>query len=183
MNKNEFLAYLRTKLKRFPQSEIDDAVAFYDELLCDKIENENLSETDAVASLGSPDTVAVNCASEMLSKNTRNNPFAAAMLLLGILASPVLLPLAIVVGVLYIVVFVVWISLVASFGAASLSGVMCAFAALFSGNGFAFALTYLGIGLMLFAVFALLCLVTYIYGAKFINLITVRLAKAIFKRS
>ena len=57
MNKAEFTAALRAKLQRLPQSEVEDRLAFYLELIDDRME-EGLGEEEAVAACGTPDDIA-----------------------------------------------------------------------------------------------------------------------------
>ncbi|MCL2889626.1 MAG: DUF1700 domain-containing protein, partial [Eggerthellaceae bacterium] len=51
MNKTEFLAQLSAALTKLPQYEIDQSLAFYAEMIDDRIE-EGSDETEAVATLG-----------------------------------------------------------------------------------------------------------------------------------
>jgi len=63
MNKVEFLQYLSLALNKLPQYEIDQSLAFYAEMIDDRIE-EGCSETDAVASLGNVADVAAQIIAE-----------------------------------------------------------------------------------------------------------------------
>ena len=57
MTKQEFLTALSDALRGLPQSDIDERVAFYAEMIDDRME-EGLSEQEAVAAVGSvPDIV------------------------------------------------------------------------------------------------------------------------------
>ncbi len=68
MNKNEFLYELRQRLSGLPPEGIEERLAFYSEIIDDRIED-GLSEEDAVASVGSIDEVVGNITSEIpLSK-------------------------------------------------------------------------------------------------------------------
>lgn len=57
MNKAEFLGELRRRLKGLPQNETEERIAFYGEVIDDRIE-EGVSEEDAVRELGNVDTIA-----------------------------------------------------------------------------------------------------------------------------
>ncbi len=51
MSKQEFLAQLKDGLSGLPQSDIEERVAFYEEMIDDRIE-EGLSEEQAVSEIG-----------------------------------------------------------------------------------------------------------------------------------
>lgn len=68
MSKNEFLYELRQRLSGLPPEGIEERLAFYSEIIDDRMED-GLSEEDAVASIGSVDDVVGNITSEIpLSK-------------------------------------------------------------------------------------------------------------------
>ena len=56
MNKQEFLTELRQGLSGLPQNDIEERLAFYGEMLDDRIE-EGLSEDAAVAEIGDADEI------------------------------------------------------------------------------------------------------------------------------
>ena len=56
MNKQEFISALENGLSGLPQNDVAERVAFYSEMLDDKIE-EGMSEENAVATLGAVDDV------------------------------------------------------------------------------------------------------------------------------
>ena len=57
MNKAEFLAELRQRLSGLPQGELEERLAFYGEMIDDRLED-GAAEEEAVASLGTPEEVA-----------------------------------------------------------------------------------------------------------------------------
>ena len=57
MNKREFLKALEKRLKNLPKKEIQKSLAFYSEIIDDRME-EGASEAEAVKNLGTPDEVA-----------------------------------------------------------------------------------------------------------------------------
>ncbi len=182
MTKKEFLFYLRKKLRHFPPSEIESALDYYDEVINEKMLREHLSETQAVASLGRPADVAKLCASEMLIDSKQKNPGKAAMIFLGVLASPVLLPLGIVAFVILAVIFAIWISLVASFGATAIGGIAFAVGGGIAQVGFVPSFTAVGAGLLIFATFAFLSIIFAYYGGKLITCFISYIAKTISRK-
>ena len=68
MNKQEFLTQLRKELSGLPQNEIEERIAFYGEMIDDRVD-EGLSEENAVAEIGSVSDIAAQIISEIpLSK-------------------------------------------------------------------------------------------------------------------
>lgn len=57
MTKQEFLAALQDGLRGLPQSDIDERVSFYAEMIDDRVED-GLSEEEAVAAIGSAEAIA-----------------------------------------------------------------------------------------------------------------------------
>ncbi len=57
MTKQDFLAALERALAKLPHAEAQQAIAFYDEAISDRVED-GMSENDAVASLGDVDEIA-----------------------------------------------------------------------------------------------------------------------------
>ena len=158
MNKQEFLTELRKGLSGLPQDDIEERLAFYGEMLDDRIE-EGLSEDAAVAEIGDADeivrqTVAdiplAKLAKERIKPKRRLRAWEIILLALG---SPVwlsiLIAAAAVIFSLYVSVWAVIVSLWAVFGSlvvGAVSGVLeCAIFA--AGGSGASSLVMLAAGL------------------------------------
>lgn len=63
MTKQEFLSELERALGKLPHTEVEQALAFYDEAISDRMED-GLSEAEAVADLGPIDEIAAQIAAE-----------------------------------------------------------------------------------------------------------------------
>lgn len=63
MNKQEFLSKLERALGKLPHAEVEQALAFYDETISDRMED-GLSEAEAVADLGPIDEITAQIAAE-----------------------------------------------------------------------------------------------------------------------
>lgn len=63
MNKQEFLSKLERALGKLPHAEVEQALAFYDEAISDRMED-GLSEAEALAGLGPVDEIAAQIAAE-----------------------------------------------------------------------------------------------------------------------
>ena len=126
MKKNEFMIQLIYGLSSLPQAEIEDRVAFYSEMIDDRME-EGLSEEDAVADIGSVDSVINQIIAETPLTSIikerikrRKKPGAWGITLLAV-GSPIWISLiaaafAVVISV-YASIWAVVVSLWASFGA------------------------------------------------------------------
>ena len=170
MNKDQFLEELRKKLSGLPQEDIDERVAFYSEMIDDRME-EDITEEEAVASLGTVDSVGEQTMSEIpLTKLVKQKvkpkgKMKAWEVVLLVLGAPVWIPLiiaalAIALSV-YIVIWAVVISVYAvnlSVAAGAASGLAGIFIYLKAGNpagmlfSFGAAIALAGLTILLFFV-------------------------------
>lgn len=115
MNKQEFLAKLRRGLRGLPSKEKEEHLAFYGEMIDDRIED-GLSEEAAVAAIGKEDAIAAQ-----IKDTTPRKKKNAGVIVLLILGFPVwgslLIAAAAVVFSLYIALWVVLASLWVAFAA------------------------------------------------------------------
>jgi uncharacterized membrane protein len=134
MTKAEFLAQLQAALSRLPQSEIDHSLAFYAEMIDDRIED-GISEQDAVAQLGSVEQIAAQIISEApfvprtVAKAKSKPSNMTLIIILLIVLSPIWFPLGLsvfftVLG-LYISIWAVIIGLWAAVLALGIAGFAC----------------------------------------------------------
>ena len=147
MNKREFLAQLRKGLSGLPQDDIDEHLAFYSEMLEDRME-EGLSEEEAVSAAGSIDEIVqqviadvslVKIAKERIRPKRRLKAWEIVLLTLG---SPLWLSLGVAAAAitlaLYVSCWVLIFSLWAVFGSLAACAV-CSVPACFifaaGGNG------------------------------------------------
>ena len=56
MNKTEFLGIIKDGISGLPQADIDERLAFYSEMIDDRIED-GLNEEEAVAAVGGPEEI------------------------------------------------------------------------------------------------------------------------------
>ena len=125
MTKNEFMIQLIYGLSSLPQAELEDRVAFYSEMIDDRME-EGLSEEDAVADIGSVESVVNQIIAEtpltsiIKERIRRREKLGAWGITLLAVGSPIWILLiaaayAIIVSV-YASIWAVVVSLWASFG-------------------------------------------------------------------
>ncbi|NLD26673.1 MAG: DUF1700 domain-containing protein [Acholeplasmataceae bacterium] len=123
MRKNEFLATLQAKLKNFNHSEVRKITEYYTELIDDKMEN-GMSEAEAVASLGDINSIINQVTADLImerSNDQKTNPVKNLFIILGICASPILIPIGIALFVVFLSLLVVFFSVFLSFAASSIS--------------------------------------------------------------
>lgn len=132
MLKEEFLGKLRSKLSGLPETEIEERLHFYSEMIDDRME-EGLSEAEAVAAIGTveeivgqivADTPLAKLAKERIKPKRRLKDWEIALLVLG---SPIWLSLGIAAIAVALSLYVAWwsviVSLWAAFGAMVGTGV------------------------------------------------------------
>lgn len=183
MNKEAFLAQLRKELSALPQEDVEERVAFYSEMIDDRIE-EGLSEEEAVSAVGSVDEIAAQIVADVpftklvKDKIRPKKKLQAWGILLLVLGSPVWISVLIaafaVVFSLYVSLWAVVISLWAVFG----SFIGYAFGGVVAGIGFILGgyrlsgIAIIGAGLIC----AGLCIFLF-YGSEAATKGTVLLAK------
>ena len=123
MTRNEFMFQLRTKLKRLPQSDAEDAVAYYQGYF-DDAGPEN--EQEVIKELGSPSEVAGKIIREFAFKQLENQPDSKkgmgpiGWVVLIVLASPIALPVGIAILAVFFAVIVSVLGILLGLGAAGL---------------------------------------------------------------
>lgn len=159
MNKQEFLACLRQGLAGFPPEDIEERLAFYSEMIDDRIE-EGASETEAVQCVGTVDEVVAQLLAEtpltrlVREKVRPKRRMQAWEIVLLILGFPIWASLLLAaVAVLFSVYVVLWSVLIAVWAVAVAvatccpAGAVAALAMLLQGNGVP-ALAMLGAGIV-----------------------------------
>lgn len=141
MTKIKFILALHDKLSHLPQSEVEERLNFYSEMIEDRMED-GLSEEEAVLAVGEVDEIAEQIISEIFpSKTTNEKPsekrkLKAWEIVLLSIGAPVWLPIIIaavaVIISLYASVWAVTVSLWAVF----ISLVGCVLGGTVSGIGF-----------------------------------------------
>lgn len=123
MNKEKFLNELRGKLHGLSQGDIDERIAFYNEMINDRMED-GLSEEEAIAEIGTVDSVFEQVMSEIpitalvkekVKPKRKLKGWEIALLIIG---SPVWFPILIsVAAVLFSVYIVIWSVIISLFAA------------------------------------------------------------------
>ena len=145
MNKQMFLDGLRVALAELPIAEREKTLAYYEEMINDRIED-GMSEADAVASLEPVEVLAARILHEMpvmqkAMRKAKNSGISTALLVvLLIIFFPVWLPLVaaafgIIVAVLA-VMFALIVALIALVLGLGIGGLVMLISALFSGGLF-----------------------------------------------
>ena len=134
MTKKEFIESLRAQLSGLPKDELDERLAFYSEMIDDRME-EGLAEEEAVGDIGSVEDIAAQIIAEtplvklVKDKIKPKRKLRAWEIVLIAVGLPVWLPLLlaafVVILSLYVVIWSVMLSLWAVFATVALSGVGC----------------------------------------------------------
>ena len=126
MNKQEFLDRLREGLSGLPEGDIEERLAFYGEMIDDRMED-GLPEEEAVAGIGPADAAAAQIIGDYpLAKLVRERVrpkrrLRAWEIVLLVLGSPVWLPLLIAAFAVLLSVYIVLWALIVSLWAVELS--------------------------------------------------------------
>lgn len=143
MLKQEFLDRLRAQLSGLPQRDVDERLAFYSEMIDDRIED-GLSEEEAVFGVGRVEEVAsqiiadvplLRLAKEKIKPNRRLRAWEIILLAIG---SPIWLSLLISAVAVMISLYAVLWSVIISLWSVFVSMIACALAGVAAGIGFAY---------------------------------------------
>lgn len=135
MHKQEFLAELRNALSGLPQDDLEERMAFYREMIDDRIE-EGMCEEDAVAGIGTVDALKAQIFTEIpLQKLVKEKvkpkrPLRAWEVVLIVLGSPLWFPLIAAAGALVLSLYLVVWSLILSLWVIEVSLWVCVLGAL-----------------------------------------------------
>ncbi len=138
MRKQEFLDSLRAKLIGLPKKDLEERLAFYGEVIDDRIE-EGRTEEEAVLDIGSVDEISaqiisdipfVKIAKERIKPKRRWRTWEIVLLILG---SPIWLSLAIAAFAVILSLYVVLWSVIISVWAVFASLVACVFGGVLAG--------------------------------------------------
>lgn len=125
MNKDQFLYELEMRLSGLPQSDLDERLSFYREMIDDRVED-GLSEEEAVAGIGPVDAIVEQVMAEIpLSKLVKEkvrqrHGIRAWEVVLLVLGSPIWLPLLLAVLVIALSLYLALWAIVIGFWAADL---------------------------------------------------------------
>ncbi|MBP5295383.1 MAG: DUF1700 domain-containing protein [Lachnospiraceae bacterium] len=160
MNKETFLAELRNALRGFPEEDIEERVAFYSEMIDDRME-EGLTEEEAIAQTGAiqnivSQTIADTPLHKLVKENARTRkPMSTGAIILLIVGAPLWLALVIALLAIVFALYVVLWALLVALWAIEVSFIAAAMACLasavylFTQGEPIYALMSLGAGLFL----------------------------------
>ncbi len=192
MNKKEFLNELEKRLNGLPKADIDEKIEFFSEMIDDKCTDGNISEDEAVASLGSideivsdivKDTSLLKIVSQKIKPKRRLRAIEIILLIVGF---PLWFPLLLVTLLLLLVFcLVMWIFAIATYAievaalATSVAGFMAFLQTLAEKN---MNIGYLGIsmaGLGFALAFIIVCVIATKLDAKLTKGIVVGIKRAL----
>ena len=184
MRKQEFLDELRNRLRGLPKDDLDERIAFYDEMIEDRIDD-GKTEEGAVADIGTVDEVVDDIARDtplaklVKEKIKPKRKIKAWEIVLIALAFPIWFPVLLVATVLCLVAYILlWVLVIVCYAveisliAASIGGMVAFLILLFQGE---FSLLYLAIAILAAGVSVLM-----FFGCWYITKGTIKLHQKIF---
>lgn len=186
MRKQEFLSELESRLKGLPKDDIKERIAFYDEMIDDRME-EGKSESEALKEIGTVDEVVAQIAKETplvklvkerVKPKKRISTFNIILLILGF---PLWFPLLITFGVLLLVGYILLWTMVIVTYAIEISFIGSAIMGIFTFFVSGFNIAYLAIALVSFGL-AIFMFYVCIAATKVNVKLTKRIALSIKKR-
>ena len=135
MSKEDFLEELKKRLSGLPQEDIDERIAFYSEMIDDRMED-GVTEEAAVSGVGSIDSIVEQIMAEIpfaklvKEKAKHKRHLKAWEIVLLVLGSPVWIPLLIAAMSVILSLYIVIWSVIISLYAVDVSFAACAFAGL-----------------------------------------------------
>lgn len=136
MDKTQFLEELKRRLSGLPQSDLDERLLFYSEMIDDRVED-GLTEEEAVAGIASVDEIVAQIMAEtplsrlVKEKIQQRRGLKAWEILLLVLGSPVWLPLLIAAFAVCLSLYIVLWAVLGSLWAVDLSLAVSAVGGLF----------------------------------------------------
>lgn len=185
MNKNIFLAELRKRMPGLQQSDIEEQLNFYSEMIDDQME-EGFSEEEAVSAVGTIDEIVPHIIADiplskiLNEKIIRNKKIRIWEIVLLILGSPIWLSLIIAAFTVIVSLYVVLWSVIISLWAIFASAVGCVFGGIIAGVIFVCAHnTLAGIAMIGIGIMCLGLSIFLFYGCKASTKGTILLTKKI----
>lgn len=185
MNKKVFLKELRKGLSGLPQSDVEEHLNFYREMIDDRMED-GVSEEEAVSSLGIIDEIAAQIIAdipfskivkEKITPKKKTNVLQIVLLILG---SPIWFSVMIAAVSLFISLYVVLWSVIISLWAVYVSIISCVFGSIIAGVIFVRAHnTLAGIAMIGIGIMCLGLSIFLFYGCKASTKGTILLTKKI----
>ena len=167
MNRDDFLLELKSKLSGYPKEDVDKTLSYYNEIIADKIED-GMDEEEAVNSIGSIDMIINNFLKEIplkklvcgkLKNSKKLKTWQIAVIsATGIIWFPILIALICSAFVIYVSLWSIIISLIAT-GVALAASSLIFFVGLINiftghiGSGYLLisaGLIFLGLGILIF---------------------------------
>ena len=190
MNKKAFMEELKRRLKHLPKEDREDAITYYEEYLADMEVDES---EDVIQKTGNPKDIAreiiANCTEKHIDSQkkqggVKNSATAIWMVILGICAAPIAIPLVMSLLIVLLAALIVVISLVFAVsmtGAGFLAAGVLSLIAIVFAPGIAQKLVCTGFGLVGIALGLLILVATIKLAEEMISGI-VNIFKKIFLR-
>ena len=153
MNKTEYLLTLQKELSGLPQSDINECLTFYSEMIDDRTE-EGFSEEEAISQIGTVDQIVAQTFADIPLSNivkekiSNKKKLKAWEIILIVLGSPIWISLLIAFIAVILAIYVSLWSVILSFYATFVSVIACSLASILTGIGFTFGYGLTGIAII-----------------------------------
>jgi len=189
MNKNQFYNEIRENLKNFSSAEVDNIIEYYDEIIVEKTEV-GMSEEEAIDSFGEIKNIVNSITADLVlvrSESKKPNSVRNFFIILGICASPILLPIGIAFFAVFLSFLIVILSLIFSFSVSAIailiSIIPMAIEMNLSGAGYPVILIAIGLALLVSGIMILLTIGTIQIGRSILNMINKKFSNSIKNKS
>lgn len=189
MNRQDFMNRLAADLSKLPKEEVQAAMEYYSEYF-DEAGPEN--EAQAIKDAGSPGKIATQIKADYAvrqldqtnkTQSTKKGLHAILLVILGVFAAPIALPLAIAFGAVLFAFFITFVAiagaLIACFGAACVTGIVLIIVGIVGLTGsISGGIMLIGYGLVTSGIMALLCVGVVVAAKALVRVITKQLQKS-----
>ena len=189
MMKKEFIHELKLKLKSFNHIEVDKIIDFYSELIDEKIES-GMKEEAAIKSFGDIDLIVKRVSADLVIEridNKSSKPITSFLIILGICASPILIPIGIGFFAVFISIFITFFSIIFAFFISSIAvfagSIVYAYEMYKLGHEFSSIFLMLGVAFIVSSVLMLLTIYTAKISKYILNLIVRAFSSMIKKKT
>lgn len=186
MTKNEFVRKLKMKLSRLPKGDVEERIAFYSEMIDDRVEA-GLSESEAVKDIGTVESVALQIKEEIQpsggdnikAKKSRKG-WEIALIIIG---APIWISLIAavfsVILALFVTLWTVVITLWATFVSLLVSGIT-----LVVGGAFLYVIcsSITGVAIIGAGILVLGVALLFSYVSKAVGMGSIYITKSIFRK-
>ena len=170
MNKTIFMQKLKSGLRHLPKADREDAILYYEEYFADMGVDENV---DVTKELGQPEQIVKDIITDCTQKHidgqdgttdVKSSATTIWMVILAIFASPIAIPLALVIVSMLVCIIMLLLAFLVTIAAAGLTSVLFSFTAvcaIATAESIAQGILFAGMALVSFGIGVLVCIASW----------------------